>query len=118
MIRWIEGQPRLGERLRIRFQPEGRRRGQTFRPRLITVDPDRELRWLGFPRLPGFIDVEHYWIIEEKPGGKTNLLHGTLIYGLFAVFVLVVSKRVERAIKGPFELMNRAHKERAESGQH
>jgi hypothetical protein len=111
MIIRASGELRPGARLKIRFEPEGSR-GHTFRPKLMIVDPNRELRWLGWPRLPGFFDTEHYWIIDERPGGKTHLLHGTVIYGLLAP---LGGKAMERQSRGPFEMMNRAHKERAES---
>jgi hypothetical protein len=111
MIRRASGELRQGARLEVRFEPEGSR-GHTFRPKLLTVEPGRELRWLGWPRFPGFFDSEHYWIMEEKPGGKTHLVHGTVIYGLLAP---LGGKAFERTSSGPFEKMNRAHKERAET---
>ncbi len=113
MIRWARGELRVGERLKVRFEPEGTR-GYTFRPKLLVVDADRELRWLGWPRFPILFDTEHYWIIEAKQDGKTHLLQGTVIYGLFA---LLAGRVLERSSRGPFESMNRAHKERAERGR-
>ena len=111
MIIRASGELRPGERLKIRFEPEGSR-GHTFRPKLLTVDPNRELRWLGWPRFPGLFDTEHYWIIDERPGGRTHLLHGTVVYGLLAP---LAGKVMEKQSRGPFEMMNRAHKERAEA---
>ena len=113
MIRQASGELRPGARLKVRFEPEGSR-GHTFRPKLLTVDPNRELRWLGWPRLPKLFDTEHYWIIDEKPDGKTHLLHGTVIYGLLAP---LGGKAMERQSREPFEMMNRAHKKRAEEIQ-
>lgn len=113
MIRWISGELRPGARLKVRFEPEGRR-GHTFRPKLMTVKPGRELRWLGWPRFPGFFDTEHYWIINETPDGNARLFHGVVIYGLLAP---LGAKALERTSRIPFEKMNRAHKNRAESRQ-
>ena len=110
MIRRASGELQPGARLKIRFEPEGSR-GHTFRPKLLVVDANRELRWLGWPRFPRLFDTEHYWIIDERPGGKTHLLHGTVVYGLLAP---LGGKAMERSSRGPFEMMNRAHKERAE----
>lgn len=110
MIKQASGELRPGARLKVRFEPEGSR-GHTFRPKLMVVDPNRELRWLGWPRIPKFFDSEHYWIIDEKPSGKTHLLHGTVVYGLLAP---LAGKAMERQSRGPFEDMNRAHKRRAE----
>jgi hypothetical protein len=113
MIKRAHGELKEGERLRVRFEPDGSR-GHTFRPRLMVVDPGRELRWLGWPRFPGFFDTEHYWTLGAMPDGKTHLLHGTVIHGLFAP---LVGNMLERSSRGPFEAMNRAHKERAEAGK-
>ncbi|WP_458011591.1 SRPBCC family protein [Candidatus Solincola sp.] len=113
MIRWAEGEIREGARLRVRFHPRERKRGRTFNPRLRVVVPERELRWGGWPPLPGIFDFEHYWILEPEPGGGTLLRHGVLVKGLLAPLVMPV---VERLSGGPFQAMNRAHRERAEAG--
>jgi hypothetical protein len=110
MIRWARGELRAGARLKVRFDPEGSR-GYTFRPKLMIVEPGRELRWLGWPRFPGLFDTEHYWIMDELTGGRAHLLHGTSVYGLLAP---LAGKAMERTSRGPFEDMNRAHKRRAE----
>lgn len=110
MIRWAKGEVRPGSRLTVRFEPEGSR-GYTFTPKLLTVEPNRKLLWLGYPRLPKLIDLEHYWIIEPITKGKVRLIHGGVIYGLLTP---LSGKIFERKSKGPFEAMNRAHKKRAE----
>lgn len=110
MIRQASGELRPGARLTVRFQPEGSR-GHTFRPKLLVVEPGRELRWLGWPRFPGLFDSEHYWRLAELEDGKTRLAHGVVVYGLLAP---LAGRLMLRTSKGPFEAMNKAHKERAE----
>ncbi len=110
MIRRAEGELREGARLRVIFQPEGRR-SRSFRPKLLVVKPERELRWLGWPRFPGIFDSEHYWTMEEMRNGRTRLRHGAAIYGLLAP---LMGRTAERTVSGPFASMNRAHKQRAE----
>ena len=110
MIRWAKGEVRPGARLTVRFEPEGSR-GYTFTPKLLAVEPNRKLLWLGYPRLPKLIDLEHYWIIEQITKGKVRLIHGGVIYGLLTPFG---RKIFEYKSRGPFEAMNRAHKKRAE----
>jgi hypothetical protein len=110
MIRRASGELEPGARLKVRFEPDGSR-GHTFRPKLLVVDPNRELRWLGWPRFPKLFDTEHYWIIEEKPEGKARLVHGNIVFGLMAP---LAGKAQERTSRRPFEDMNRAHKQRAE----
>jgi hypothetical protein len=110
MIRRASGEMRVGARLTVRFEPDGSR-GHTFRPRLLVVEPGRELRWLGWPRFPWVFDSEHYWIMEEMPGGMTRLQHGAVVYGLAAP---LAGKAMAKTSRGPFEKMNHAHKEQSE----
>ncbi len=44
-IRSISGHPAPGERLQARLEPPGGR-GMTFKPKVLTAEPNRELRWL------------------------------------------------------------------------
>ncbi len=113
MLKEASGKLKPGARMKVHFAPEGSR-AHHFRPKLIIVHPNRELRWLGWPRFPRLFETDHYWIMEEKSRGKTHLVHGSGIYGFFARFASLGGKAVERAITRPFVLMNQAHKERAE----
>ena len=45
-IRYISGHPAPGERLQARPEPPGGR-AMTFKPKVLTAEPNRELRWLG-----------------------------------------------------------------------
>jgi hypothetical protein len=111
MIRRASGEIKAGARVKVRFEPQGAR-GHTFRPKLLVVEPNRELRWLGWPRFPGLFDSEHYWTMEGKMDAKTLLKHGVLVYGLFAP---LAGKAMMRTSEAPFKAMNHALKDRAES---
>jgi hypothetical protein len=111
MIIRADGELSRGERLKVRYEPPGSR-GHTYRPKLLVVEPGRELRWLGWPRFPGFFDSEHYWTMDEGPGGETRLLHGAAVFGLLAP---LWGKSFLRNSAEPFGMMNLALKERAES---
>ncbi len=111
MIIKAEGELRPGARLKVRYEPPGSR-GHTYRPKLLVVEPGRELRWLGWPRFPGVFDSEHYWSMEGRPDGVTRLRHGAAVYGLAAPFF---GKGFLGDSREPFEMMNLALKKRAES---
>lgn len=111
MIRRAEGKIRVGARLKVRFQPEGSR-GHTFRPRLTVVEPGHELRWLGWPRFPKLFDLDHYWLLEARGDGKTHLEHGSVMFGLIGS---LLPQRIVDSSREPFEQMNRAMKQRAET---
>ena len=105
----ISGEPRQGGRLAIRVQPPGGR-GMNFRPRLLAVEPGRELRWLGRLFVPGLFDGEHYFLLEPAAGG-TRLTHGEKFSGLL---VAMMGRSGFDPIERGFEAMNQALKARAE----
>lgn len=109
MIREASGDIRQGTRLRVFFNPAGTR-GKTFRPKLITVTANRELRWQGQPGVPALLESEHIFIIEHQSGG-VRLVHDMIFYGLL---IPLARKMFGKAVRGPFNDMNRALKERAE----
>jgi hypothetical protein len=113
MIRRASGQARVGARLKVHFEPEGRK-GSNFRPKLTIVDPNRELRWLGWPRFPFVFDMDHYWLLEGLGNGRIRLEHGAVAYGLAVPFIGNV---MVKSFREPFEAMNRAMKERAEGAR-
>jgi hypothetical protein len=110
MIRRAEGALERGSRLTLFFNPPGTK-GTTFRPKLLAVDPVRELRWRGQPGFPLLFESEHVFIIEPAAKGGCRLTHDMIFYGLL---VPLAKRRIARSVEGPFELMNRALKAQAE----
>jgi hypothetical protein len=100
----------VGSRLTLRFQPPGTR-GYTFRPKLLVVDRPRELRWLGWPRMPLVFDTEHYFVISPLGERRSRLEHGLLAYGIATP---LAARTIDRVTKEHFEQMNRALKRRIE----
>src|SRR2546430_7840690 len=60
-----EGEPRPGARLRITIAPPGRR-PMTFRPVVLVAVPERKLSWLGRLVIPGLLDGEHIFQLEQR----------------------------------------------------
>lgn len=110
MIRRASGQLRAGARLTVHFEPAGRR-GHTFRPRLLVVEDNRELRWRGSPGVFLIFESEHLFVLDQTAGNKCRLNHDMVFYGLAVPFL---KKRLRKAVIRPFEEMNLALKERAE----
>ena len=67
-IRSLEGEVRVGERLRVRLEPPSGR-GMTMRPTVLAYTPEHELRWLGRLGLPHIFDGEHRFTLEPIDGG-------------------------------------------------
>src|SRR6185437_6106774 len=68
----IIGAPELGQRLRVRVAPPGRK-PMTFRPVVVAATRRREFGWRGRVLLPGLFDGEHRFRLEDK--GRVCLLH-------------------------------------------
>ncbi len=111
-IRSIEGAAKVGAQLTIFVQPEGSK-GMTFRPTVLAVIPNQELRWLGRFLLPGIFDGEHYFQISQLAPGRVKFIQGEKFSGILVAFA---KSRLEGGTKAGFVAMNRALKARAESG--
>ncbi|MFJ9342838.1 SRPBCC family protein [Streptomyces sp. NPDC101733] len=87
LIREAAGEVVPGTRLDLRTYPESGR-PRSSRPRVLTVVPGVELRWVTrrFP-VPGLLDGERYFRLSEGPGRTTRLEHGERFRGLLVPFL-------------------------------
>jgi hypothetical protein len=106
----FEGELRPGARLKITIAPPGHR-PMTFRPVVLVVTPDYELRWLGRLLVPGLFDGEHAFGLEQQPE-SCRFLHGERFSGILLPFI---GKQLFEATQQGFEAMNSALKQRAET---
>jgi hypothetical protein len=109
-IRSISGQPTPGERLEVRLEPPGGR-GMTFKPKVLNVEPNRELRWLGHVLVPGLFDGEHSFAIQPLEENRVRFAQREAFRGLL---VPLFARSLDNNTRRGFEEMNRALKERAE----
>jgi hypothetical protein len=110
-IRYISGQPAPGERLQARLEPPGGRT-MTFKPKVLTAEPNRELRWLGHLLVPGVFDGEHSFTIEPLEENRVRFIQREAFEGLL---VPLFARSLETNTQRGFEEMNHALKERAEA---
>ena len=110
-IRHISGHPTPGERLQARLEPPGGR-AITFKPKVLTAEPNRELRWLGHLLLPGLFDGEHSFTIEPLGDNRVRFIQRESFKGLL---VPLFARSLESNTQRGFEEMNHALKERAEA---
>ncbi len=111
MVKKASGEVRVGERLKLRYEPEGHKR-RKFKPLLLVVEPGRELRWQGQPGARWLFESEHIYLLSKTPAGKTHLDHDMIFWGLL---IPPVKHVLEKATRGPFNDLNRAMKERVEA---
>ena len=99
-MREASGEVGVGKKLKIRvYLSSGSK--MSFKPKLLVVDKDRELRWMGHLIVNGLFDGEHYWALSRNARGGTDIVHGENFKGL-----LVGVIKPER-LKGDYERMNR-----------
>ena len=78
-----------------------------FRPRLLAVRPDRELRWRGRLGVPGLLDAEHDFLLRPVGGGSV-VTQGEHLRGVVLWFLDT------DALRERFDEMNAALKRRVE----
>ena len=110
-IRKISGQPAAGERLEVRLEPPGGR-GMTFKPKVLNVDPNRKLQWLGHLLVPGLFDGEHSFTIQPLEENRVRFVQREAFKGLL---VPLFARSLKTNTHRGFEEMNRALKARAEA---
>jgi hypothetical protein len=110
-IKAIAGDPTPGSRLTVVVAPPGKV-AMRFKPTVITVRPERELRWLGQLIVPGIFDGEHYFHLEPIGDSRTHFVQGELFSGCLLPFL----GGAVSATEAGFQAMNVALKQRAEHG--
>ncbi|MEO9294721.1 MAG: SRPBCC domain-containing protein [Nitrososphaera sp.] len=107
-IRQVSGQAVAGTKLEIHITtPSGVNR--TYEPMVTKVEPEKELRWMG--KVPGLLNGEHVFSIEQIDAGRTRLVHSEIFCGLLSSFF---GSKTDRDIRQGLEQMNLALKKRAE----
>jgi hypothetical protein len=109
-IRHLRGQFQTGNRIEVEIGPPGSDT-MTFRPVVLTVERDREIRWLGSLWMGGLFDGEHSFRLESD-GRRTHLIQSERFSGLL---VGRLTDSILRKTEEGFGAMNEAVKERAES---
>ncbi|MFC4060856.1 SRPBCC family protein [Planomonospora corallina] len=102
-----EGEPRAGATLTNRISGNGGT--MTFSPKVLVAAPGRELRWIGRFLMPGIVDGEHYFLIEDLGGGRVRFVQGETFTGALVPFA---GSTLD--VAGGFAAMNEALKARAE----
>jgi hypothetical protein len=109
-VRKIKGELKIGEKLEVFIQPKGGK-GMTFKPVLLAVEKERELRWRGKFLISGLFDGEHFFKIEPLGENRVKFIHGENFQGLL---VGVMAKSLDTNTLGGFKEMNEALKNLAE----
>jgi hypothetical protein len=111
-LRRANGELRPQAKLDVQIQPPGGR-AMSFKPTVLVVEPERELRWIGRFIVPGVFDGEHSFRLEPLDSGGTRFTTAERFSGLL---VPILRGYLDKTQTG-FEQMNAALKARAEGAQ-
>ena len=104
-----EGKVAVGETLSLRMALPGWK-PVTIEPRLLVVEPERELRWKGRLLIPGLFDGEHAFVFTALEDGRTRIDHSER----FAGILLPIAKgMIYEATEQSFHALDAALAQRA-----
>lgn len=113
-INQIIGLPTEGSKIDIYIEtPSGKNR--KYSPRITKVEEGRELRWFGKSSLPGFLNAEHIFTIEELQPESVRFIQREVFDGLLT---RLFGKGLDKDVMQGFQDMNEALKKRAERSSH
>ena len=105
-IKSVSGNVQVGNQIKIKLQ------GITFKPVVLSLTENSELKWLGHFWFKGLFDGEHRFHLTENADGTTHFEQSEKFSGILVKFL---SKTIDKDTKQGFEEMNSALKLRAES---
>ena len=105
-IKSISGELKVRNRIKINVQ------GMTFKPIVLTLKQNTELKWLGNLWFRGLFDGEHKFYLTDNGNGTTNFEQSENFSG---ILVKIFTKSLEKETKNGFEKMNKELKLRAET---
>jgi hypothetical protein len=109
-IRQINGEVKVGTKLEVHLLTSSGK-SRIYRPTITKVEPYHELRWFGKSFLPGMFNGERIFTIEQPVTNHIRFMHREIFSGLG---VSLAGDRLDRDIRGSFEKMNNALKDRIE----
>ncbi|MDC1067701.1 SRPBCC domain-containing protein [Candidatus Kapabacteria bacterium] len=99
----INGERKIGANLDVTIK--NGKSEMKFKPKILCIKENKELRWKGKLLITGIFDGEHYFILNKLGDDKTELIHGEIFTGILSGVIL--KKIKEKTIQG-FEKMNQA----------
>jgi hypothetical protein len=109
-VRKASGMIKVGEKLTVVLQPSGSG-ATTFKPTVMKVEPNRELRWLGRLAVPGLFSGQHIFELHPEGDSDTRFVQREEFGGILLPFL---AGRLRNETAHGFDDMNQALKRRAE----
>ncbi|MBD3241838.1 MAG: SRPBCC domain-containing protein [Chitinivibrionales bacterium] len=110
-MRDARGELRKGRRLRVKLEPVPGSGTLTVHPRLVRVEPGREIVWRGGFLVPGVFSGVHTFRIEPSTPELTRFVQEEQFSG---ILVPLLWEKIAHDTEHGFKAMNEALKARAE----
>lgn len=101
-IKSITGEPKVGNQITVTIIPP-EAKSMTFKPSVLTFEPNKEFRWIGRLLFKGVFDGEHKFELIDNGNGTTIFNHSETFKGILVSFF---KKQLESSTRKGFELMN------------
>ena len=109
-IKSIKGEVKVGNKITARIEPP-EASGMTFKPKILTLETNKELSWLGHLLFAGLFDGEHKFELIDNGNETTTFKQSEKFNGLL---VPLFKKQLDTNTKNGFAAMNMKLKELAE----
>ena len=109
-IKSIKGEVKVGNIITARIEPREAKE-MTFKPKILTFETNKELKWLGHLLFAGLFDGEHKFELIDNGNGTTIFIQSERFKG---ILVPLFKKQLDNNTKKGFEEMNSKLKELAE----
>lgn len=109
-IKSINGDVKVGNKIKVKIEPP-EAKGMIFKPKVLTYEANKELRWVGHLLITGLFDGEHKFEIVDNGNGTVTFKHSEKFKG---ILVPLFKKQIENNILRGFNDLNRKLKELAE----
>jgi hypothetical protein len=109
-IKSIKGDVKVGNKITARIEPP-QAKGMTFKPKILTFETNKELKWLGHLLVAGLFDGEHKFELMDNGNGTTTFIQSEKFKG---ILVPLFKNMLENNTINGFNEMNGKLKELAE----
>ena len=109
-IKSIIGDVKVGNKITARIEPP-KAKGMTFKPKVLTFETNKELKWLGHLLFAGLFDGEHKFELIDNGNGTTTFKQSEKFAG---ILVPLFKNQLDDNTKKGFEEMNSKLKELVE----
>jgi len=107
----LTGDVKVGNKITVHIEPPGAK-ASTFKPKVLSYIPGKELSWLGQLLFTGIFDGAHSLELIDNANGTTTFKQSEKFSGILVPFL---KEQLDNNTKKGFEAMNKKLKELAEA---